>query len=196
MGAFDPSTQDYRSADFMVNYVESHDDPRLFTALRGAGFDASTAARKCSLAAAVLMTVPGEPMLFHGQEWGEDAATERRRNPIDWGKAGQAPHADILELTRRLGRLRRARPSLRGPHYTVALRDDGRRVLVFHRRRGQADQAVVALNFSGERHELAVPFPQPGPWHDALTGEIVHVRHDVPRTLEPYSAAIYLSGVS
>jgi 1,4-alpha-glucan branching enzyme len=196
VGAFDPGTQDYRSSEFMVNYVESHDDPRLFAALRAAGFDPATAARKCMLAAAVLLTVPGEPMLFHGQEWGEDAATERRRNPIDWGKAGRSPHADILEHTRRLGRLRRTRPSLRGPHYAVALLDDARRLLVFHRRRGQADQAVVALNFSGERHELAVAFPQPGPWHDALTLEIVQVRQEVRRALEPYSAAIYLSGVS
>ena len=92
--------------------------------------------------------------------------------------------------------MRRTRPSLRGPHYAAALLDDARRLLVFHRRRGQADQAVVALNFSGERHELAVPFPQPGPWHDALTLEIVHVRQEVPRVLEPYSGAIYLSGVS
>ena len=194
--AFDPATQDYARAEFMVNYVESHDDPRLFTSLRAAGFDPATAARKCMLAASILMTIPGEPMVFHGQEWGEDAPTERRLNRIDWARAASELHEPVLVHTRRMCRLRRARPSLRGPHYAVAVLDEGRRILAFHRRQGQADQAVVAVNFSGERHELAIPFPQPGPWHEAFSEEIVHVRQDVRRTLEPYSATVFLSGVS
>ncbi|NLD95463.1 MAG: hypothetical protein GX639_22660, partial [Fibrobacter sp.] len=70
VAAFDPATQGYGRSGRMINYAESHDLPRIMQALADAGLHGDDARRRSALAASVLATLPGEPMLFHGQECG------------------------------------------------------------------------------------------------------------------------------
>lgn len=73
----DPATQDYRNPQFMINYVESHDDQRLKHVIQESGVDDAAALKKLTLATTILMTIPGEPMLYQGQEWGEASAVRK-----------------------------------------------------------------------------------------------------------------------
>ncbi len=99
---FDPPTQGYRDAAMMVNYSECHDETRLWTRLMQCGFDAQTVQRKAALAMAVLMTVPGEPLIYAGAEWGADNPYSQDPNKIHWELSDRQPNKEMLELSREL----------------------------------------------------------------------------------------------
>ena len=76
--------------------------------------------KRAALGAALVLTAPGIPMLFQGQEliegsWFTD------EDPLDWSKRHR--HAGLLQLHRDLIRLRRngddTTRGLRGPRITV-----------------------------------------------------------------------------
>ncbi len=194
--AFDPATQDYMDATFMVNYLECHDDPRAVLEIQEAGFDRSVAMRKSALAATILMTLPGEPMLYQGQEWGEDAVKSLQINKIHWERLDDEDGHSLREHYRRMCHLRRGRASLRCQNFHYALVDANRKCIVYHRRLGMADQVVVAANFSRDSVKLAIPFPDAGMWHEFFSRLVMDIDPPLDWTLPPYSAVIFLSGVS
>lgn len=196
LGAFHPGDQGYDQAEFMVNYVESHDEPRLAAQLREAGLPEDVVFAKAALAFTALMTLPGEPMLYHGQEWGEDTPKKLEPNKIHWDRLGGESGRGLCAHAAGLCRMRRAHVSLRSNEFALPLVDAGRHCAVWHRRHGESDRAVVAVNFSGDAQEIDVPFPAGGQWHEHFTGEIVTIDGDLRLELEPYSARIYFSGVS
>lgn len=61
---------------------------------------------------------------------------------------------------------------------------------------GQADQVVVVLNFSNHLQVIDVPMPQRGRWHELFTGQIMQIKDSVETELSPFSAGIYIIGVS
>ncbi len=195
---FDPATQDYERPSFMINYLENHDEARLMWWIRQGGFEGDTALRKAALAATVLMTIPGEPMLWAGQEWGAAGDRSEEVDKLDWSALDSPAGRALHEHYCRLGRLRRSRSALRQGQFAFALVDNDRKCAVYHRTFGQADQVVVAVNFSPHRIELELPFPQAGLWRDFQTGTVFQVESDakVPAALDPYSSLIFTSGVS
>lgn len=115
---------------------------------------------------------PGIPMLYMGDEYGEDDRTRhanglpREFNPLDWEQS-EATGA-LLRLHRALGFLRRRLAVLRGPSFLPVYRHEAERVLVFAR--GEAHpEVLVALNFSDEAKTVTVPCPGPDAvWHEFL----------------------------
>jgi 1,4-alpha-glucan branching enzyme len=162
-----------------VVYSENHDqdDPnhwqggRLPQLIGNGQSDTWNAKKQSTLAAAVLMTVPGLPMIFEGQEfleyrpfpnYGADPA------PIDWGRRTQ--FGGIRNLYRDLIRLRRNWFSnTRGlraanTHVLPVFADN---MLVYHRwdQGGPADDVVVVCNFSSQSYaNYAIGLPSPGIW--------------------------------
>ncbi|MEJ2646819.1 MAG: alpha-amylase family glycosyl hydrolase [Sedimentisphaerales bacterium] len=195
VSAFNPSTQGYSDAMFMVNYAECHDDKRLMLGLREAGFDEDTAAKKHTLAAAILMTIPGEPMLYQGQECGHATEKSLQQNKINWKKCDTNSGKYLLDHYRKMCKLRRSRSSIRSNNFNMAQVDEQKRCIVFQRMLGESDQVIVAANFSGQKQNLTIPLPQKGYWHE-LEGEPFEAENSIDRLIEPYSAAIFLSGES
>ncbi len=162
-----------------VIYSENHDqdDPNHWQGGRlpeliGAGqADTWFAKKQSTLAAAIVMTAPGIPMIFEGQEFleyrpfpnfGADPA------PIDWGRRTQ--FAGIRNLYRDLIRLRRNwfnnTRGLSGPgaHVLPVFADN---VLVYHRwdQGGAGDDVMVVCNFASQSHaNYAIGLPRPGLW--------------------------------
>lgn len=98
--------------NFFVRDVESHDDQRLQQVLQEAGFDDATILKKSMLAATILMTIPGEPMLYQGQEWGEASPARTEKNTINWQTAQTEPGEALLAHHQRMTRIRRSRSSM------------------------------------------------------------------------------------
>jgi len=194
--AFDPATQDYDQASFMVNYIECHDDERIIKLLLERGFDYQTALRKSALAATLLMTMPGEPMLYHGQEMGEDSEKILGPNKLRWDRLDSPEGAGLADHYKRMCRLRNSKTSLRERNIRVALVDAQAKCAVIHRWWGQADQVVIAVNFSNRPRRLSAPVSQRGRWHELDTGEITEIKDAVETTIEAYSARIFIIGVS
>jgi 1,4-alpha-glucan branching enzyme len=161
-----------------VIYTESHDevtrrDGRDLGRLpRKIWWDQpeSWAARKRStLGAGLVLTAPGIPMIFQGQEFLE-IATWTDRTPLEWSR--EQRFGGILQLYRDLIRLRRNwfdnTRGLRGQNINVFHVDYGAKVLAYHRWAGggPGDDVVVVANFSGQTFpSYNVGFPRPGTWY-------------------------------
>jgi hypothetical protein len=111
----------------------------------------------CStLAAAMVFTAPGIPMLFQGQEFLE-GGWFRDTVPVDWDQRDE--FHGIVRLYRDLIRLRLNRDGftrgLCGQFTQVYHLHDGSQVIAFHRweKGGPADDVVVVANFSHEAQD-------------------------------------------
>jgi 1,4-alpha-glucan branching enzyme len=137
-----------------------------------------------------LYTGKGIPMLWHGQEFGENwglPGSGIGRNlferPVHWEYFYDAPGRALIRLHRIMGRLRRDHRALRSRGYFYYFYDPEhlqRRVIAFRREAaadaGQpAESIIVVLNFSNQQAEVWIPFPTPGQWVEQIDG--VSPRH-------------------
>jgi len=184
-------TEGYASAHKMINYCESHDEERLSWFLREAGLDDPHTGQRVSLAAVILFTMGGQPMLYQGQEWGESASMNRHGNPLHWelldGDYGRGLH----DFFKRLIALRHAEPALRSEHMAILAESEEKRCVVYHRWDGADRRVVVAANFSPHDQPLNVPFPASGPWYEYLTGQEHKVKQRKRIVLPSFTARIW-----
>ncbi len=124
--------------------------------------------KRSTLGAALVMTAPGIPMIFQGQEFLEDGyfAAEDR---LDWNKA--TTYSKVTDLYRSLIRLRRnldgTSRGLSGASTNVFHVNNNAKVLGFHRWQngGPGDDVVVLTNFSNVSYpNYRVGLPRSGLW--------------------------------
>jgi 1,4-alpha-glucan branching enzyme len=156
-----------------VIYSESHDEvangkARLPEDIWPGNAGGWHARKRSTLAATLVFTAPGIPMIFQGQEILEDAWF-RDDDPIDWTR--EQTYAGIHALYRDLIRLRRngddTTRGLRGQHLNVHHVNDTAKVIAYHRWRdgGPGDDVVVMLNCSANTfNTYRIGLPRPGTW--------------------------------
>ena len=162
----------YKRRDFDAPFFENHDMDRLRTQLGGR-------AEPLRVAAALLLTLPGTPFLYYGQEIGMANATGCqgdlcRRGPMDWEQvaAQDGDPGSLLNLYRKLIRVRNANPALASPQRKRLPTnvDDVYAIL-----RGAGDrQVLVVLNFAPEARKAGVDLSMAGDSlaaTDLLTGQ-------------------------
>lgn len=115
------------------------------------------------LGAALTMTLPGIPLVYTGQEVGADYQPYDDPEPIDWG-ANPALRESITQLAH----LRHRLPVLRSDSFQRYERASAPGTYGYWRgAAGDAERALVLLNFSTRAHEVRVD----GTLRDELTGE-------------------------
>jgi 1,4-alpha-glucan branching enzyme len=156
-----------------VIYSESHDEvangkSRVPQEINPNAPKGWYARKRSTLAAAMVFTAPGIPMLFQGQEfleggWFHDTV------PIDWDQSEE--FHGIALLYRDLIRLRLNRDGftrgLCGQFTQVYHLHDERKIIAFHRwnEGGPADDVVVVANFFREPQDgYVIGFPAAGTW--------------------------------
>jgi 1,4-alpha-glucan branching enzyme len=173
-----------------VEHLENHDrqrvdnstdrEPRL-AALADASDARSWYARsRARVANGLLLTAPGIPMLFMGQEFLEDKFWSDNPgafpgNLIWWdGLLQDRAMADHLRFVRELVALRRQQPALTGESINPYYVHNDNRVLAFHRWMEGAGRDVVVVASLSEstypRYELG--FPQGGRWREAFNSDV------------------------
>jgi 1,4-alpha-glucan branching enzyme len=150
-------------------YIESHDTAgndgaRLPVKIDAADPTSYAARKRAMLAAGVLLTAPGVPMLFMGQEMLEDAKFDPEPAPLDWAKAtANAPvrafYKDMIRLRRNLDGVS---GGLAGKNIAMTQLNDGagNKVLVYRRWNKAGDDVMVVANFGARkytRYDLGVP---------------------------------------
>ena len=162
-----------------MNFLGTHDTPRILTLLGGEptpesktdraaarltpeGYD--LARRRLMLGAMLLYAFPGSPTVFAGDEAGQQGYEDPlNRRTYPWGQEDEA----LLTWFRRLGQLRKERPSLQQGDITYPYAQGGG--LAVQRRAG--DQvSLAAMNAGPEPLELKLPWSQ-GTATDAMTGQ-------------------------
>ncbi len=157
-----------------VVYTESHDEvangkARVAEEIWPGHADSWASKKRSTLGAALVMTAPGIPMLFQGQEFLEDQWFHDT-DPIDWSKRDRFPgivalYRDLIRLRRNFGDRTRG---LRGRNVNVHHRNDWDKMLAYHRweEGGPGDDVVVVANFANRFHDsYTVGFPRGGRWH-------------------------------
>jgi 1,4-alpha-glucan branching enzyme len=131
--------------------------------------------KRSTLAAALVFTSPGIPMLFQGQEFLE-GEWFRDTVPVDWDK--QAEFRGIVRLYRDLIALRLNRGGqtrgLTGQNVQLIRVDDANNVIAFRRWMdgGPGDDVVVVANFHrNPREKFTIGFPSAGAWKLQLNSD-------------------------
>ncbi len=156
-----------------VIYTESHDadangSARVPEEIWPGYADSWPSRKRASLGAAIVLTSPGIPMLFQGQELIEDRWFSDD-DPVDWEL--RTRHRGMLRLHADLIGLRRNQAGvtagLRGRGARVHHVDPVRRLLAWHRwqQGGPRDDVLVVASFSAEaRVAQRVGVPRAGRW--------------------------------
>jgi 1,4-alpha-glucan branching enzyme len=128
------------------------------------------AKKRSTLAAAVVLTSPGVPMLFQGQEMLETQTFDfKKATPVRWDRVQQ--FKGIVQLYHDLIALRRntdkKTSGLMAANTNVFHVDGQNKTLAYHRfgNGGPGDDVVVVANFSNRRlSPLNIGFPREGKW--------------------------------
>ncbi len=136
---------------------------------------------RARVATGLLLTAPGVPMLFMGQEFLEDKLWSDNPNRADlliwWDglEGGDRHMRDFHRCTQDLIWLRRRHPALRSDPVTVYPPDDDNRVLAFHRWVPDVGRDVVVVASLSESTfswgGYALGFPLPGRWHEVFNSD-------------------------
>jgi 1,4-alpha-glucan branching enzyme len=144
------------------------------------------ARKQALLAATLLFTTPGIPMLFQGEEFMEDGSFNDWRE-VDWSKAERFAgiidaHHDLIVLRKNeLGTTR----GLLGKQINLAHVDEVNKVIAYHRWHdgGPKDDVVAVINFSGqELPDYVLDFPRNGDWQVRFNSSSRRYSDDFPDT--------------
>jgi 1,4-alpha-glucan branching enzyme len=201
-----------------VVYSESHDEvangkSRVPSEIEPSDPTGWYAQKRSTLAAAMVFTAPGIPMIFQGQEflrggWFDDS------KGVDWDQEHDC--SGILRLYRDLIRLRRnlsnVTRGLTGQHIDVPHCNDGDKVIAFRRWAdgGAGDDVTVIAHFANRAwDDYRVGFPQEGLWRLRFNSDAKHYSDDFgdcpsadvtteakPYDGQPHSAALKLAPYS
>lgn len=200
----------------MTPYVGSHDTARFATLADYRGqdgahpmnvpgnqwFDIAVAPSdpepywRTRLAMAWVLTLPGAPLLYYGDEYGQWGGADPNNRAM-WRPEGDLGpwEAETLQFVRLVGQARREIAALRrGEYVSLHVTDD---VLVFGRLVAPGDAAIVALNRTASAVDLDVGVIQLGlepgtQLADALGGPSATVTGggDLPVSIPPHGAVI------
>ena len=194
----------YVRADQVVNYTASHDEVRTEHEVKyyssnnmqrpkGMSLD-QLALAKGMLGLVTLFSAPGTPMLWAGQEFGEDTPRTIDFLPLTWSKLHQKAHFQHQQLTRRLIRMRHEHPALRSDW--IEFYDDdfaATKLVRFKRWDGAGDAAVVALNFGQTPVQTGLGFPWNGYWREVIMDRVYQIESSWQDfRLEPWGAAVFV----
>ncbi len=156
-----------------VIYTESHDEvangnSRVPEEIWPGNAGSWASKKRSTLGAGLVMTAPGIPMIFQGQEVLEDGYFADT-DPVDWTKL--TTYAGIQTMYRDMIRLRRnwydTTRGLRGNNINVHHVNDTSKLIGFHRWQngGVKDDCVVIANFANTTYaSYNLGFPRAGTW--------------------------------
>jgi glycosidase len=194
------SLWEYPAGSIMSPYIGSQDTPRFATLATYRGQDAqhptsvpgnkwdnpagpptdSEPYARERVAMAWLLTIPGAPMIYYGDEYGEWGGADPNNRPI-WRGGGtlSADETANLKWVRALGSARKELVALRrGKYASVTTTED---VLVFARVADSGETALVAITRANAPQSITATLPATLPLaegtvlHDRLGGSDVTV---------------------
>jgi 1,4-alpha-glucan branching enzyme len=177
----------FQTATQTVNFTCSHDEVRPEHELkfysvgnirRPPGMSmAEMALQKAQLGLVALFAVPGVPLIYSGQEFGEDAPRTIDFCPLNWEKLKRSAHHHHYELVCRLIVARRTHGALRSDHIHFEADNFAQSQTVrLHRWDDAGDRVVVALNFSAEWRAVVLGVSAAGVWRDVVSDRLFQLR--------------------
>ncbi len=170
-----------------VTCVENHDlvavgrEARIPALSDGSNARSWYARSRSRFATALLLTAPGIPQLFMGQEFLEDKQwacdPTASANLIWWNglnTGSDQAMVNHLRFTQDLIRLRWNQPALRGDNVNAFHVHDQNRVIAFHRwLEGTGNDVIVVATLAETTwYNYAIGFPYAGPWIEVFNSDV------------------------
>jgi maltooligosyltrehalose trehalohydrolase len=172
-------------------YIESHDHPRFVNQfgqlqlrdLLGEFYGDRQKLPKVQPYIVALYTAKGIPMLWHGQEFGENWGVPNwgvGRNlferPLHWEYFYDSAGKALVRLHRIMGALRRRFRALKSRGYFYYYYEPthlSQHVIVYRREAAAtaghpAETMIVVLNFSDQEQDVWIPWPSAGNWRELV----------------------------
>ncbi|MFO7985359.1 MAG: alpha-amylase family glycosyl hydrolase [Desulfatiglandaceae bacterium] len=156
-----------------IIFTESHDEvangrARVPEDIWPGKVDSWFSKKRSTLGGALVLTSPGIPMIFQGQELLEDRWFQDKV-PIDWSRVEDQPgilrmYLDLIALRRNLSGVTRG---LCGQSIHIHHFNDTAKIIAFHRwdQEGPTDSVVVVVNMMNQNcDDYAIGFPRSGLW--------------------------------
>lgn len=156
-----------------IIFTESHDadangQTRVPEAISPGNVDNWFSKKLSTLGAALVLTSPGIPMLFQGQELLEDRCFQDK-DPIAWSQVEEENgilrmYKDLIALRRNLSGVTQG---LCGQNIHIYHSNNDSKLIAFHRwdKQGSTDSVVVVVNMANQNHEgYVIGFPRTGLW--------------------------------
>ncbi len=198
----------FRAATDIINYTCSHDEVRpeheiKFYSWAHIQHPPNMSREELALASArlgliALFGAPGVPMIYAGQEFGEDTPRTIDFLPLHWDKLQQPVYAEYYAFVTRLIHARRVHPALRSDQIDFYPDNFSTENVVRFKRwsdpnhpEESPDFAAIALNFSSSRRQIVLDLPWNGQWQE-LVHHRIHQIHDgqFSATLAPWSGVL------
>ncbi len=155
----------YPNGYCVVNYAENHDEERILYECYTNGLSHYLALKKSFLAAVVVLTARGVPMLWMGQEFGVDKPKTIDQNKLNWSLLKK--NRNLFDHYKKLVHLRVNNPALRDLYNLEFWKvDKDAKVLMWRRWHG-VSEVLVAVNFGRRGYYLKFDLPQ-GKWKDYI----------------------------
>lgn len=185
------SNMDFAEEKVPVTYIQNHDHSTISQEVGGRHLWFKTQAP-----AIALLTSPGSVLIHNGQEFGQqeylphDGYDRVIPRPLRWGQespeSGDFIGNRLFNLYKRLIDIRLKHPGLRAPNmYPFPESENGygllenNQIVVFHRygisNEAKEEYFIIAINYSGNRLNIDIPFSKNGIWTDLLNDERVEV---------------------
>ncbi|MBK8048580.1 MAG: hypothetical protein IPK16_16555 [Anaerolineales bacterium] len=178
----------YHTATQVINYTCSHDEVRPEHEIkfystahieRPKGWTVQKTAlalARCGLVA--LFGAPGVPMIYAGQEFGDDSPRTIDFVPLQWHKLKRGENATHYACLRRLIHARRSHGALRSDHIEFLGHEFGGSGIVSFRRWDETgDMAVAAINFSSRVRRVELPLSSDVRWRDVVHNRYRSIEH-------------------
>ena len=168
----DPKRQGYDTAINVVNYISTHDRERLFRELGDRGIFDQAAFRRAKLAAVILITAMGVPMLWMGEEFGEHkrkSQTVTQPKKIAWALLDREENRDLFEYYKSLITLRKQSPAIQSDNIEFFHENPEAKVFAYVRWKETGSRVVVIANFSDKTlNNYQIHNLDNGKWQDYL----------------------------
>ncbi|MEH2282045.1 MAG: alpha-amylase family glycosyl hydrolase [Nostoc sp.] len=194
----DPKQQGYAIATNVINYLATHDRERVLRELGNCGIFDAAAFERAKLAAALLMTAMGVPMLWMGEEFGEyqqKSEDVTKSQKITWSLLSSDQNHDLFEYYQKLIALRQQTPALQSDNIKFFYENADDKVLAYTRWDQQNSHVVVVVNFSDQnlnQYKIS-DFPTAEYWQDWVSNQEVKSGEDGFFTdLPSYTAKIFV----
>ena len=184
----DPITQGFGSNTNVINYTTSHDQDHLMSDLGNTQIFGEEAFKRAKLAAVMVMTALGIPMMWMGEEFGIAGEKSLDPAPLDWALLDNEDNNGLLQYYQGLIRLRKENGALRSDNLSFFHENSTDGVIGYIRWDDMGPRVAVVVNCSDnylQDYEVS-NLPEDGTWHEWTGNYEVQVENG--------SAKITLSG--
>ena len=134
-----------------IHYLNNHDQERtMFLLATTAGLSEELAFRRAKLGATLLLTAPGIPMLWMGEEFGQVGDKSLDPRPLQWDLLSNEPHQGLFQHYKHLIALRKSLPALYSDSFEVILKDEPHGVIGYKRWDNAGGVVLVVANIKPE----------------------------------------------